>query len=187
MNNNKDNKIDNNEKSISSENSVEKVKLLLDLSLHRYEEEERRNELIDNKNQSLVAFLGVMLTIQCTLLPNIVDLYEVISIQHLIFLILFFSGSIISYCVSILFFVNALTYGEFKSAPSISTLIKFGKDDNKNIEDNIIPNTIISLNDAIAHNNNLLIKKTNKGKFGFISLIIGIFCTLIFIILFLII
>lgn len=85
------------------------------------------------------------------------------------------------------FFVNALTYGEFKSAPSISTLIKFGKDDNKNIKDNIIPNTIISLNDAISHNNNLLIKKTNKGKFGFIFLIIGIFCTLIFIILFLII
>lgn len=33
-------------------------KLLLDLALYRYDEEVQRNELIDSKNKSIVAFLG---------------------------------------------------------------------------------------------------------------------------------
>ena len=39
-------------------------KMLLNLALHRYDEEVGRNEAIDNKNKSMVAFLAVMLTIQ---------------------------------------------------------------------------------------------------------------------------
>ena len=48
-------------------------KLLLELALHRYDEEVQRNELIDSKNKSIVAFLGVMLTIQCTILPRLIE------------------------------------------------------------------------------------------------------------------
>lgn len=52
---------------------------LLDLALHRYDEEERRNKLIDNKNATYVAFLGVMLTIQSTILPYVSKLFPHIS------------------------------------------------------------------------------------------------------------
>lgn len=42
-------------------------RLLMDLALHRYDEEVVRNQSIDNKNKSMGAFLAVMLTIQCTI------------------------------------------------------------------------------------------------------------------------
>ena len=53
-------------------------KLLLDLALHRYDEEVQRNEIIDSRNKSIVAFLGVMLTIQCTILPILVEFKNIV-------------------------------------------------------------------------------------------------------------
>ena len=55
--------------------------LLLELALHRYDEEVQRNELIDSKNKSIVAFLGVMLTILCTILPRLIEFKEILSLR----------------------------------------------------------------------------------------------------------
>lgn len=57
----------------------ENEKLLLELALHRYDEEVQRNEIIDNRNKSIVAFLGVMLTIQSTILPTLIEFKEILS------------------------------------------------------------------------------------------------------------
>lgn len=48
-------------------------RILLELALHRYDEEVEWNEAIDNKNKSMVAFLGVMLTIQFSILPRLIE------------------------------------------------------------------------------------------------------------------
>ena len=54
-------------------------RILLDLALHRYDEEVERNEAIDSKNKSMVAFLAVMLTIQCTILIRLIELEAIIA------------------------------------------------------------------------------------------------------------
>ncbi|WP_462316700.1 hypothetical protein [Methanobrevibacter sp.] len=46
--------------------------ILLELALHRYDEEVERNKATDNKNKSMVAFLAVMLTIQSTILIRLI-------------------------------------------------------------------------------------------------------------------
>lgn len=52
---------------------------MLELALHRYDEEVERNEAIDNKNKSMVAFLAVMLTIQCTILIRLIEFDAIIA------------------------------------------------------------------------------------------------------------
>lgn len=81
-------------------------KLLLDLALHRYDEEVQRNELIDSKNKSIVAFLGVMLTIQCTILPRFIELKEILSDVEMMILVSIFLISLLFYGV----FVNIHVY-----------------------------------------------------------------------------
>ena len=71
-------------------------KLLLQLALHRYDEEVQRNELIDSKNKSIVAFLGVMLTIQCTIFPRLLEFREVLSDSEMVVLLVVFIISLIS-------------------------------------------------------------------------------------------
>ena len=36
---------------------MEKYKILLELALHRYDEVNRRNEIIDSKSKSMIAFI----------------------------------------------------------------------------------------------------------------------------------
>ena len=45
------------------ESELESHKLLLDLMRSRYEEEERRNNLIDTKNSRMISINGVMLSL----------------------------------------------------------------------------------------------------------------------------
>ncbi len=51
---------------------MEKYKILLKLALHRYDEVNKRNEIIDDKTKSMIAFIGVMLTIEFSAIPNII-------------------------------------------------------------------------------------------------------------------
>lgn len=68
-------------------------KLLLDLALHRYNEEVQRNEIIDSRNKSIVAFLGVMLSIQSTILPTLIEFKEILSSVELVILFGLFISS----------------------------------------------------------------------------------------------
>ena len=45
--------------------------ILLNLALHRYDEVNNRNISVDNKNKSMIALIGVILTIEITILPQI--------------------------------------------------------------------------------------------------------------------
>ena len=50
--------------------TIERDKLLLELMTHVYDEDERRNELIDTKNSQMILLSGTMLTLQSTLLVS---------------------------------------------------------------------------------------------------------------------
>ena len=57
------------------ETVIKQDKLLFKLMMHNYDDEIRRNELIDSKNSQMIAFLGIMLTIQLTLFVNVLSTY----------------------------------------------------------------------------------------------------------------
>ena len=47
--------------------TIERDELLLKILFRNYDEEERRNELIDSKNSQMIVLTGTMLTLQATL------------------------------------------------------------------------------------------------------------------------
>ena len=51
--------------------TLERNKLLLKLMTHVYEEDERRNELVDSKNSQMIVLSGAMLTLQSTLISKL--------------------------------------------------------------------------------------------------------------------
>ena len=57
------------------EKIIKQDKLLFKLMMHTYDDENKRNELIDSKNSQMIAFLGIMLTIQLTLFVNVLSDY----------------------------------------------------------------------------------------------------------------
>lgn len=83
-------------------------KLLMDLALHRYDEEVVRNESIDSKNKSIVAFLGVMLTIQCTILPRFIEFKAILSNLEIIALFSIYILSLVFFLISLMIFMSAL-------------------------------------------------------------------------------
>ena len=155
--------------------------ILLELALHRYDEEVQRNELIDSKNKSIVAFLGVMLTIQCTILPRLIEFKEFISDLEIIVLFSIFIASLLFYLASLLVFMSTLNnIDQIQTVPRIDWLIQFGK--NKNSLSYIDKNTLISLNKCVEENDEILEEKNYRGNLGLKLIKCGIISTTIFII-----
>lgn len=164
----------------------ERNKLLLELAFHRYEEEEKRNQLIDSKNKSFVAFLGVMLTLQSTIAPKIIELYCFVPWEIVSILLFLFVLSLIFYGIALGFFTSTLLFiNKFQAAPKIISLIYFGKECTD--VDFIIQNTIVSLNQCVLDNDELLKDKSKKGNLGLNFIIVGVLFTIIFIIFYLLI
>lgn len=155
-------------------------KLLLELALHRYDEEVGRNEAIDNKNKSMVAFLGVMLTIQCTILIRLIELNRVIESFEMNLLLILFIVSFVLNLLALFFFISTLTYlDKLQSSPKIDTLVDFGI--KKITFDYLIKNTIVSLDKCVQDNNDILNEKSSKEQNGLLLMRIGLIMTTIFI------
>ena len=56
---------------MTDDKTLQRNKLLLDLMTHVYEEDERRNELVDSKNSQMIVLSGAMLTLQSTLISKL--------------------------------------------------------------------------------------------------------------------
>ena len=155
-------------------------KILLELALHRYDEEVERNEAIDNKNKSMVAFLAVMLTIQCSILLRLIELNEIITTNEMILLLLLFIISFVLNFLSLLYFISTLTYlDKLKSSPKIDDLVNFGI--KKKSSEYLIKNTIISLNKSVKENKAILKEKSVKEKRGILLMRMGLIVTTMFI------
>lgn len=155
-------------------------KILLELALHRYDEEVERNEAIDNKNKSMVAFLAVMLTIQCSILLRLIELNEIITTNEMILLLMLFIISFVLNFLSLLYFISTLTYlDKLKSSPKIDDLVNFGI--KKKSSEYLIKNTIISLNKSVKENKAILKEKSVKEKRGILLMRMGLIVTTMFI------
>ena len=155
--------------------------LLIKLALHVYDEEVQRNESLDNRNKSIVAFLGVMLTIQCTILPRLIQFKVILSSFEIFVLFSIFIISSLFYFVSLLIFISTLkNLDNIQTAPGIGGLIEFEL--NNNSFKYIVQNTLISLNHCIEDNDEILKVKNVKGNLGLRLLKFGVIFTVIFII-----
>lgn len=98
---------------------------------------------------------------------------SILFIIYLVSLIFYFSSLL-------LFILTLINLDEIKTAPRIDGLIEFASND-KSLED-IVDNTLISLNDCVEFNDEILNEKNFKGNFGLILMKLGIISTTIFII-----
>lgn len=156
-------------------------KILLELALHRYDEEVDRNEAIDNKNKSMVAFLGVMLTIQCTILIRLIEFDSILTKYEMSLLLFLFIISFVLNLLSLFFFISTLTYlDKLQSSPNIENLVDFGID--KTYSDRLIENTVLSLNKCVQNNKKIIKKKSSKERNGLLLMRVGLIVTTIFII-----
>lgn len=55
----------------TDDETLQRDKLLLELMTHVYDEDERRNELVDSKNSQMIVLSGAMLTLQSTLISKL--------------------------------------------------------------------------------------------------------------------
>lgn len=162
-------------------NEKNSEKLLLDLALHRYDEEVERNDSIDNKNKSMVAFLAVMLTIQCTVLPRLIEFRVILSSFEVITIFSIFLISLGFYLAALLVFMSTLNnLNQLRAVPNIETLVDF--DLNNSSNDEIVSSTLVSLNNCVDGNDKILDEKNSKGHFGLRLMKYGVGSTVIFII-----
>lgn len=137
----------------------------MELALHRYDEEVHRNHLIDDKNKSIVAFLGVMLTIQCTILPRLIEFKEILSNFEMVMLMSIFIISFGFYLISLLVFMSVLNrLDQIQTAPDIKNLIDL--DYHNASSKYIVAYTLINLNQCIDDNDEILEKKNFQKTFG---------------------
>lgn len=171
--------------------TIGRDKLLLDLMIHYYDEDERRNELIDSKNSQMIVLSGAMLTLQSTLVTKLlVDTFLNENIHIACCCKLILSGlmilSIIGYFLSMYFFIKAYTFKEnYEMVPDPDSVLECKEEDYTKYK--VIEEMLETLNSSINSNDKIINKKVETGKKGFCILKISGVITLIFLILFILI
>lgn len=161
---------------------MEKHKILLELALHRYDEVNKRNDIIDSKSKSMIAFIGVMLTIEFSAIPTILNALNKTPLNGKRTLLILGIASTCCYLIAILYFISAVNpIKKFEEAPKMDELISSGKNDEFKV---IVAKNIISLKECVEKNNKTIEFKARRSKNGFDFLKYGVFLTVTFIILF---
>lgn len=170
--------------STDDEKVISQDTLLFKLMMHNYDEEVRRNELIDSKNSQMIAFLGIMFTIQLTLFINVLSEYlsnNTWPVGLKIFSCLLLIFSLLFYVLSISAFIDAYMFcGDFKSFPKCDVLLQKSKDNVS--ERKLLKSFLTNLPPVMKHNYDLMDNKVKKASEGFIFLKLGGVISIFFII-----
>ena len=169
--------------------TLKRDKLLLDIMTHVYDEDERRNELIDSKNSQMIVLSGAMLTLQATLISKLliddILLNNVLSVAFCskVILSVLMLASLAGYFISMLVFIQAYTFKDnYQMVPESDSVIEC-KQDNES-EESIVSGMLDEYNKAINKNDEIIDKKVDKGRHGFLFLKLSGVLTLVFLILF---
>lgn len=168
-----------------SEDSIfKRDKFLLDMMIHAYEEDERRNTLVDSKNSQMIACIGVMLTIQGSLFTYLLSQFFKINLLSInIILSVLALISLGYYIYSMKIFIDAYSFKTFKSVPNHEYLIISAKKNSH--EHNIVADLLGTFCDAIKYNKDVILNKINISKEGFKYFKKGGLTTVLFILVFL--
>lgn len=145
--------------------SIEKNKILLRVAFHRYDEEEKRIEFIDTKANYLMVLTGVVLTIYCDFILEIIN--SSMNSKSILFLFL----PVFLYGISMFFFMKSISLIQFNSTPDTKYLVNY-LDDETNVND-IIDNIVYNLDYAINVNKENIEKKIRNWRWGYLFLSIG--------------
>lgn len=149
-----------------SEDSIfKRDKFLLDMMIHAYEEDERRNTLVDSKNSQMIACIGVMLTIQGSLFTYLLSQFFKINLLSInIILSVLALISLGYYIYSMKIFIDAYSFKTFKSVPNHEYLINSAKKNSH--EHNIVADLLGTFCGAIKYNKDVILNKINISKEG---------------------
>ena len=168
----------------TDDESSKRNELLLQILFRNYDEEERRNELIDSKNSQMIVLTGTMLTLQATLFTTGLlneFVYDKIIISPFKFWIFnLFVSSLIMSIVSMICFILAYKFvGDFHQAPQASYVKKsYNK---KRTSSEILDKTFNKLPQTIKDNQKVMKRKVRISNVGFVSLIFNITLILLFV------
>lgn len=172
--------------------TLRRDKLLLELMTHVYDEDERRNELVDSKNSQMIVLSGAMLTLQSTLISKLLiddillNTEMSVALCCKVILSILMLSSLVGYFISMYLFIQAYTFkNDYQMVPDHESVIEC-QDDNDS-EETIVSDMLNEYNKAIKKNDELIDNKVDKGRQGFFVLKISGILTLIFLILFIII
>ena len=162
-------------------------KFLLDMMIHRYDEDVQRNELIDSKNSQMIVVIGVMVTLQSTFFIHLLVEKILVNVHVDLSWKIFLSGimvfSLILYVITMYIFINAYAFDdEFRFVPKSTFLINKAKS-NEN-EFDIQKVILANFNKAIESNEKIIEKKADKGELGFTFFKISCVGTILFLVLF---
>ena len=172
--------------------ALKRDKLLLELMTHVYDEDERRNELVDSKNSQMIVLSGAMSTLQSTLISKLLiddillntDLIVVFPCKVILSILML--SSLVGYFISMFLFIQAYTFKDnYQMVPDHESVIECKNDDES--EASIVSDMLTGYNKAIKKNDEIIDKKVNKGRQGFFVLKISGGLTLIFLVLFILI
>ena len=129
-------------------------KLLLDLIMHRYDEEERRNKEIDSKTNTMMPVLGFMFSLQSTLFTTLLLQLKTSCIGR-IHISLILIASLIFYIYSVYCFIESYKLrDDFNAVPTSKFVIDKGRDKTPHLE--IIKRMIGTYAGAIEENKKIL-------------------------------
>lgn len=153
---------------------LERDKFLFKLMQDCYNSEEQRNRDVDTKSFTFIAIIGVMFTIQSTLLIKVMELNNIV-------LIIFFLTSLILYFLAIYNFIQAVNYKIFKSLPEQNALIDYYSEC-KSYYDSI--STLIGNYQLVINSNKDIIdNKVTLSKKGLKYLLWGLVTTIAYIVI----
>lgn len=169
------------EKVIGGDNSLSRDKYLLELIFNNYYEQERRFSTVESKISSMIAFVGVIFTIQATIFSNILmgiaSSYSFFTVILCFFLIL----SLSCYVYSIYNFIKAYSVGSYISAVNPDVICEKSKN---NVDEHIIVKNLIgNVPRFIKSNEKTLTEKISNVNKGFRWFNVGSCFTLLFIII----
>lgn len=161
-------------------------KLLLELMVHAYEEDERRNELIDTKNSQMIILTGAMLSLQSTFFSELMikEIFNNPGIPSCckLLLVIVMIISIGLYFYSMYKFINAYTFkSKFESTPNPVRLLEQAQ--NNMSEFKIQAEWLATFGENIIGNAKIIDDKIEDGKVGFYWLKIAGASTIIFLFL----
>ena len=168
----------------TDEETFQTNKRLLELMTHVYDEEERRNELVDSKNSQMIILTGAMVTLQSTVLSQVLintlflnpDIVVGFWCKIVLSILLFLS--ICGYFISMYKFIEAFTFKDnYKIAPQPKSIIE--TIDENIYEFDVVLDMLYVYDDTIENNDNNISKKVEKGREGFLFLKMSVFLTLI--------
>lgn len=180
---------ENNDNSLTPEEKLKSNRILLELMTHVYDEDERRNALIDSKNSQMIILTASMVTLQVTfiskLLIDTIFLNPYISVGYwckVVLSILLFLSTL-GYFISMYNFIRAYTFrDDYQRAPGIDSVID-------TIECNVSEADIVFempyvYHEALSKNKAILDEKIDEANKGFLFLRISSALSLVFLILF---